>query len=281
MPRKPNIFRQERIDFAKFQATAEKQLLPFFRKALRQQYAGILEWVQLNGIEGVPVEGLVRTDVWRNVYSQIYQLIGMKAARQEFYRQRRIDAVETKASAIDLLVDVWSSLLRDYALTYTYQIERSLNDTTIRLIKEALGEDYELGMDRQGIIRLFEKRVNGIIKQRSLVMSRTESSTISNLGKDIGARSWIEQQGGNGYKVWLGRNDARERPSHLAENNTVIPIDDTFDLNGEQAIRPGDVNLSPAARINCRCSVSYMPENRYLAYVKRGRIIDGRLVVAS
>lgn len=275
-----NQFKQERIDFAKQQRIAERQLLPFFRNALRLQTKDVLQWVQSNGVESVPVEALLNKSVWRDVYPKIYQLIGMKAARQEYYRQRRIEGI-TKASAIDLLVDVWSTLLRDYALTYTYQIERVLNQTTIDIIKKALGDSYELGVDRLGRTRLFEKLIGENVRSRSLVISRTESTSLSNLGKDIGARSWIEQQGGNGYKVWLGRNDARERETHLAENNTIIPIDDLYDLSGSLCQRPGDVSLPPRERIACRCSQSLMSQNRYLALVKRGRIQDGKLVGAS
>lgn len=275
-----NQFKQERIDFAKQQRIAERQLLPFFRNALRLQTKDILEWVQTNGVESVPVEALLNRNVWRDVYPKIYQLIGMKAAKQEYYRQRRIEGI-SKASSIDLLVDVWSTLLRDYALTYTYQIERMLNQTTIDIIKKALGDSYELGVDRLGRTRLFEKAVNGMVKNRSLVISRTESTSLSNLGKDIGARSWIEQQGGNGYKVWLGRNDPRERETHIETNDTIIPIDDLYDLDGDFAQRPGDVALKPKNRIQCRCTQSLMSGNRYNALVKRGLIVDGKLVGAS
>lgn len=275
-----NEFKQESILFARSQAIAEKQILPIVRKTLKQSIQRVIQYANDFGLDTLKPEGLINPNVWDKMYLNIYQSIGMKLAKQEFYRQRALDT-GTKASAIEFLVDIWSGVLREYALKYTYQISRELNQTTIDIINRALGEDYELGLGRDGIVRLFENNLNTAMRTRSLVISRTEATTISNIGKDIGARSWIEQQGGGGKKVWLGRNDAKERPSHLQENDTILDIDDKYNLNGELAERPGDVNLSAKNRINCRCTQSLMSENRYNQLVKRGRIVDGKLIGAS
>ncbi len=281
--RRLNEFRQERIDYAKQQSIAEREVLPFVRKALKQTIAPVIAYVQSNGVQtSIPVEILINQSVWNTLYPQIYQNIGMKFARREFYRQRTLDGqIKTKASAIDFLIDIWTNQLRNYAYQYTYQIINELNYTTIKLIRQALNDTYQLGLDYDGAIRLFIKDVNGKFNKRAGSISRTEATTISNLGKDIGARGWIEQQGGQGYKVWLGRNDKRERHTHLEENNVIIPINDLHTVGGEQCQRPGDVNLSAKERINCRCTESYMSQNRYNAYVNRGRIVDGKLIGAS
>lgn len=276
-----NEFKQERIDFAKFHKTAEKQLLPLVRKALKQSISRVIQYAKDYGLETLNPELLINPNVWKTFYNSAFQLIGMKIAKKEYYRQRNLEGLANKASAIEFLVDIWSGLLRDYALNYTYNIERELNQTTIDIIKRALGEDYSLGVGRDGVVRLFENNLNGAMRTRSLGISRTEATTISNLGKDIGARSWIEEQGGGGKKVWLGRNDPKERPTHLEENDTILDIDDKYNLSGDLAERPGDVNLLPKNRINCRCTQSLMSKNRYNQLVKRGRIVDGKVVGAS
>lgn len=272
------LLRQERIEFAKFHKNAEKQILPIVRKALKKSIAPVLTWVEGNDVYKVPVAMLIDQNVWRDMYLTIFQQIGMSMARKEYYYQRRIEGGATKASAIEFLIDVWSTTLRDYALTYTYKIQRELNDRTIEILTRALGEDYSLGIDRLGRTRLFEKAVNGLFKSRGLTISRTEATKISNLGKEIAARSWIEEQGGNGYKVWLGRNDERERASHLQENNTIIPIDDKYDLSGSLAERPGDMSLPVREVANCRCTQSLMSGARYEQYLKRGRILNGKII---
>lgn len=280
-----NEFKQERKLFARQQSIAEKQLLPLFRKALKLSVQPVIDFVRSMGTNVNPIP-LINGNVWNNTYTQAYQAIGMKAAKKEFYRQRALEA--NKASAIEFLADIWSSLFRDYALNYSYGISRELNQTTSDIITEALGNVNALGLDRDGSIRLFEKLLNGKLQLRTRTISRTEATTISNLGKDVGARSWIDQQGGGGFKVWLGRNDIRERPSHIHENDTIIPIDDKFGLvdpaindTPDECLRPGDVHLKAKNRIRCRCTASYMTLNRYNQYVKRGRIVNGKLSGAS
>jgi len=275
-----NEFQQERIDFDKAHSISEKQVKPYFNRALNKNVERIVTWVNTYGLDNVPVNMLLNRGVWRDAYLQVYQLIGMKFARREFYRQRTLDGLEVKDSAIDFLVDVWSGKLREFALNYINGIETDLNQTTIDLITQALGKDYSLGVDQDGKVRLFLTELKNILKTRGLTFSRTETTTMANLGKDIGARSWIDEQGGQGYKVWLGRIIG-ERDDHLHLNDTVVPIDEKYDMSGDLCDRPGDVSLPARKRINCRCTQSFMTENRYNQYVNRGRIVDNKLTGAS
>lgn len=277
-----NEFKQERILFARQQRIAEKTLLPIFRKALIETVAPVIEFIRQTGTNINP-SSLINRNVWNTAYTNAY-LVATKIAKQEYYRQRGLD--QQKASAVEFLLDQWGVIFRDYALNYVYGIQGELNQTTIDIITEALGTVNALGLDRDGSIRLFEKELNDKLKLRSLVISRTEATTISNLGKEVGARSWIQETGGKGYKVWLGRNDAKERPSHINENDTILPIDDDYVLSApgqpdDRCKRPGDINLTAKNRINCRCTQSIMSEIRYNAYVKRGRIVGNKLVGAS
>lgn len=281
-------FRIERKIFARQQRIAEKTLVPIFRKALNKSVSQVIDYVRQNGTLTNP-SFLIDENVWRTAYQQAYSQLPLKIAKQEYYRQRGLEAqTEEKASAIYFLVDVWQSIFRDYALNYVYQISRELNQTTIDIITEALGSVNALGLDRDGSIRLFIKTLDSKLKLRTNTISRTEATTLSNLGKEVGARSWIDEQGGQGYKVWLGRNDIRERPSHIHENDTIIPVDDKYELidptkesSADECLRPGDIHLKAKNRINCRCTQSLMTENRFNAYNKRGRIINGKLKGAS
>lgn len=106
-----NPFNTERIAYAKYHKTIEKQLLPLFRKALTDNVQPVLNWVESYGVENVPVDTLINTGVWRVVYPKAFELVGMKSARKEYYWQRSQEPTETKASAIDLLVDVWGRIL--------------------------------------------------------------------------------------------------------------------------------------------------------------------------
>lgn len=283
MAKRIDEFKQERIDYERFHKTAWKEIAPIFRKALNQSVKPTLDFINNFGLDALNiVTPPINANVWTLAYNQSYELLGMKSARKEFYRQRNLDGLyQEKASAIELLIDVWSSILRDYALNYTYLISRELNTRTIAIIEKALGDTLALGLDSQGAIRLFEKTLRGELRLRTGLISRTEATTITNLGKAVGAEGYLNQVGGQSYKVWLGRNDKRERHTHLEENNTVIKIDEMHTVGDELAERPGDPKLSAGERINCRCTESYLSENRYNYYVKRGRIVNGKLLGAS
>jgi len=274
-------FREERLIWNRFHKTAEKQLLPLFRKAIMQSIQPVMTYAELEGTDNIPVEQLINSNVWQSVYQRAYEITGMKMAKSEYYRQRKNEPTATKASAIDFLVDVWSGKLKDYALQYVYQIQRELNDTTVEMIRRALGDVADLDMDREGRVRLFLKGLGQRAKMRAGTISRTETSRIANLGKNIAAVSWIETQGGQSYKVWLGRNDKNERRAHLEENDTIIEMENTFDLDGHLCQRPGDFSLPANQVINCRCTCSFMSINRYNRYQKLGRIVNGKLVGAS
>lgn len=275
-----NEFDRERKLYAKQHAIAEKQLKPIFRKAIIANMKPVVQWVADFGPNNVPIEKLIKTDVWLPAYLIAFDMIGQKFARQEYYSQRNIDGSETKASAIEFLKDAWSGVFRTYATEYIAKIASSLNQTTLDLITAALAEGEELGLDRNGFTRWFYKKANQIVADRTQAFTRTEATKISNLGKEIGARSWIDEQGGQGYKVWLGRI-ANERPEHLLLNNTIIPIDDLYDMSGHDCLRPGDKNLPANLVINCRCTQSLMSQNRYNAYLQRRRIVNGKLTGAS
>jgi len=270
-----NPFKQERKDYAKSHRIAERRIRPIFNKALKQTIKPVIDYANVIGLVGLNPALLINQSVWATAYTNAFNMLGMTSARKEYYHQRSLEPVDK--SAIDIFVDIWFSKLRDYALTYTYQIQRELNQTTINIINSALASDELLGLDKDGSVRLFIRKVGEAMRLRSNTISRTEATKISNLGKEIGARSWIEEQGGEGYKAWLGRNDSRERLAHLQENNIIIGIDNLFNLDGHDCQRPGDKSLPMDQSINCRCTCTYMSSNRYSAYVKRGLISNGKI----
>jgi hypothetical protein len=280
--RKLKEFRLERIEFEKYHRSTRNQLYPYFRNALYASIAPVIRHVQEFGLEGTDPALLIRRDIWKPLYTKIYPLFGVRAAKREYYRQKKREAAAQKAipSSIDFLVNTWTNILRDYALTYTYRIQRQLNETTIEMITRALGEDYGLEIGEGGKIQLFIKKIEAESRKRAQKFARTEATTISNLGKDLGARSWLKDQPGQAYKVWLGRITG-ERETHLEENDTIIPIEQMHVVGGERCERPGDIHLSAKERINCRCTESYMSQAVYEQYVRRGRIVDGKLIGAS
>ena len=99
----------------------------------------------------------------------------------------------------------------------------------------------------------------GISAKAERIM-RTETMAIQN-----SAKWWNEQETlarmPDLQQVWMATGDVRTRADHLAAHGQVVPVGDPFTVGGEEARFPGDPSLSPAQRVNCRCTaVPYRAE---------------------
>lgn len=58
-------------------------------------------------------------------------------------------------------------------------------------------------------------------------------------------------------KMWIATDDERTRPAHHLADNQEVPLHQPFIVGSEFADYPGDPNLSPGNRMNCRCTLGY------------------------
>lgn len=245
--------------YAKQHRRYERRAYPIFLKALHEQIQPTIDWIKVNGAQNPPLDALVVPASWRDPMVEVYQMIGMLAARREYFFMRN-----TEKGALDFLIEAWRQVFYTYAINYAYRQENELSETTKNEIRYALSVAYDNNLNTDETAAYIRKRVyNEISRSRAVLISRTESTTASNLGKYTGAKSWLSESGQNGYKEWIGRNDGRERHTHIEMNDQIIPIDDLWNIDGEKALNPGDVTLSAAERCNCRCTSIYMSQRRY------------------
>jgi len=93
-------------------------------------------------------------------------------------------------------------------------------------------------------------------KVRAERIARTETIGILNRGGlDILRQTSQETAGAIDGKSWLGTLDERIRGAHLEADGQIRKIDEPFVVGGEEAMYPGDENLSAWNRINCRCTI--------------------------
>lgn len=248
------------IEYAKQHRNYERRIKPLFLNALRKNAEPALKWIESYGAENVPLDILVNPNDFIAPMINAYMIVAPLAAQREYFYQKR-----TKASILDILSGVWAGIFRVYSTTYAYRIQNNLSETTKELIREAIQEGYDLNLNANQLASYIRKKVsNEISRDRAVTIARTEATTASNLGKFQGAKSYFEDQGMKGYKQWIGRNDGRERHSHIMLNDDIIPMDEEWQVGNEQAERPGDLVLSGKERINCRCTQMFISERRYL-----------------
>lgn len=65
---------------------------------------------------------------------------------------------------------------------------------------------------------------------------------------------------GKRFHQWLTMKDERVRPTHVAVDDEVLPINEPFVVGGSLLMYPGDTSLGadPSEIVNCRCAVTYL-----------------------
>jgi uncharacterized protein with gpF-like domain len=131
----------------------------------------------------------------------------------------------------------------------------SVTETTIRRLKVALQDAVDKGEGIQDVARRIVTTGSGIADlNRARVIARTEIISASNVGSLQGAL----ETGLAFQKEWLATADDRTRDAHIEADGQLVDKYDSFIVEGEPMLYPGDIFASPELTINCRCTVLYI-----------------------
>jgi hypothetical protein len=131
---------------------------------------------------------------------------------------------------------------------------KDITETTRKKVKDSLLEGAQKQLHKRDLADLI-KQNSGFSKERSLLIARTETTMAANMG----ALTAAENSGANLEKFWIATNDARTREWHSEVDQTPIPMNLPFIVNGEEMQHPGDPNGSPENVCNCRCVLGFRP----------------------
>jgi glutathione S-transferase len=92
--------------------------------------------------------------------------------------------------------------------------------------------------------------LEGPWRARATLIARTESTGAFNHA----GLSALNDEGAE-RKVWLATLGPRTRPEHAAASGQEVPLDQPFDVGGEELMYPGDPAGSAANCCNCRCTM--------------------------
>jgi HK97 family phage portal protein len=132
-----------------------------------------------------------------------------------------------------------------------------VSQTTKDSIKAAISEGIAESLTGSEMAkRIREKTGGSIAKNRSVVISRTETHNASQQASlEAADSSGLELK-----KVWIAAEDERTRETHIATDNeshsNPLFMDDEFQVGGDSMIAPGG-GSDPAENINCRCVMGY------------------------
>lgn len=144
---------------------------------------------------------------------------------------------------------------------FTYPPERALQFFAGRENKlaeiaddvfEAIKGELEDGLNAGDSIKDLAARVKGAFNEMSSGRAKRIAMTETAAAYGV-ARQEAMDQAGVRYKRWLTSGGDNVRPAHMEANNQTVPVDDAFDVGGEQLMHPGDPSGAPGNIINCHC----------------------------
>lgn len=150
---------------------------------------------------------------------------------QDSIRQTEIQKIvdSYRQTLNNRLIDVFGD--KPYEPEYVSRLSDEIIDTTTR----HPDDDYYLS------------------KERALLIGQNESNTTFNHIDYTEAK-----ESGKRYKVWYAELDDKTREDHIEVDGTRIPIDEMFDVGGEQLRYPHDFMFGSAKNlVNCRCTCRY------------------------
>jgi hypothetical protein len=219
-----------------------------FSRALKTQANEYLDKVKQSGISA---EYSISRAPMENAMFNVYSRVMKQFARDTF------SDLSKRANKTEVNWDEWvarwftnnTTDLIGGIDTYTQNGIRIVAERAIiqgwgiREFQNALFEDYRIS------------------ERRAELIGRTEIIRASNAGSLMGA----QETGFPMQKFWLATRDNRTRgldPEDIYDHYSMdedkgIPLDQAFNVSGEQLQHPGDRAGSPGNTINCRCTMTY------------------------
>ncbi len=120
-------------------------------------------------------------------------------------------------------------------------------------IMQSIEQGLQQGESRKELMARISTAFDEIGSSRAETIANTETAAAFNYARDKAMR-----EVGVTHKKWLHSQSPlikEPRPTHLAADGQVQPIDDPFDVGGVQFMRPADDSLGagPEDIINCHC----------------------------
>lgn len=199
-------------------------------------------------------------DALKPMYEEIYM------AFATFQYNNFTQLVRKDAS---FFLNTWGRIITNYIFQSLAGRVTRINDTTRRLIQEALATGQAMGLDFDKIAQyMVEKLGDDMLINRAKMITRTELANVANMAKDQAKDDWKNETGEPIYKLWIHRYAKEPRSWHLQmDNDKAIPENQAFEVydpkdgTTELMQRPHSEGASAKNVVNCSCIVIYVSES--------------------
>jgi hypothetical protein len=113
---------------------------------------------------------------------------------------------------------------------------------------------HEQGLSIPDAAEAIRSQAESLSRAAATRIARTELAGLVNGASVAAARLGDAAE----YKQWLSTPDDKTRPDHAETDGQVVPLEEPFDVGGQQLMFPGDQSSADASEtVNCRCTVTY------------------------
>jgi uncharacterized protein with gpF-like domain len=176
------------------------------------------------------------------------------------YLTGSISAFTTASGRVDIPeseVAGWARVVNEQAVAYAATATNRLagvGDTVYDLIRRRTARAIERGATNEQLKREIE-RIGRFSEFRADTVARTEVGMAYGAGDNNGMVALGEF--GPAEKEWLGTFDGRSRPWHAEASGQRRPMNQPFDVGGEQMMYAKQSGASARNVVNCRCTTLY------------------------
>lgn len=220
----------------------------------------------LNTISSANIERDVRA-----AFNDIYTITGVAFAKSAVATLQKSHRMKLKADP-RILESQWVEFMLDFVAkkcgTKITSITRNIFADIESITKSVVRQTVETGWGPARVADEIFRQVGQRDKWRAMRIARTEVVGASNTGSYRGAGSF----GVKLRKIWLVNIDANTRDDHAAMQGAGhIAYDERWQVGNDMMLHPHDPDASAENVINCRCGITYEPEENIVDDLLSGR----------
>ena len=133
------------------------------------------------------------------------------------------------------------------------RVGKAVDEAVSPRLREIVFGAYERGLSALDTAALISEQLTEFRPASARMLARTDLNGLAN-----GASVMAATVAGVGLKQWVTAQDDRVREQHVEANGQTVPVDQPFQVCGEELMFPGDPAASDECAANCRCTVVYV-----------------------
>lgn len=262
-----------------------KQHRAFENKALRillTEFRKLFKEIKFDNLTPSTAEAVILLNIneerLTKMMYKIHYTIGMQYGLSVARQLRADNPLQQKRwKPLSFFSQIFQTFLGNFYTREGGKNIKTLSETVAKQVVEAIKQGTKENETIVEMRKRIQKTVNNpdFYKWQALRIARTETTFAMNAAKEIaGDTSGVLME-----KIWIGKNDGRERPSHIALNGVKVGQNDKFSVGADKMKFPGDRESGSAREvINCRCTFGYVAKRD-----ENGRLIftDSQNIASS